>query len=95
MNAIRLAPWRDAALILLAVQAMVLALPLAAGLYWGLRGVRRLREWLRPKLFETRLHVWRIQHGAERVIQAVAATFVWVQSAAAGLRRALQMLGWR
>jgi hypothetical protein len=95
MNAIRLALWRDAALILLAAQAMVLGLLLAAGIYWSLRGIQRLRQWVRPVLFETRLHVWRIQYEAERVIQAVAAPFVWVQSAAAGLQRALHMLGWR
>jgi hypothetical protein len=95
MNAIRLALWRDAALILLAAQAMVLGLLLAAGLYWSLRGIQRLRQWVRPVLFETRLHVWRIQYKTRRVLNAMAAPFVWVQSAAAGLQRALQMLGWR
>jgi hypothetical protein len=95
MNAIQLAMWRDAALILLAAQVMVLALPLGAALCWSLRGIQRLSQWIRPVLFEARLHVWRIQHGAERVIWAVAAPFVWAQSAVAGLQRALQMLGWR
>jgi hypothetical protein len=95
MNAIQLAMWRDAALILLAAQAMVLGLLLAVGLYWSLRGIRRLRKWIRPVLFETRLYVWRIQYETRRVLNAMAAPFVWVQSAAAGLQRALHMLGWR
>jgi hypothetical protein len=95
MDGVQLARWRDAALILLAAQALVLGLLVAAGVYWSLRGVQRLRQWIRPVLFETRLHVWRIRHETGRVIRAVAAAFVWVQSAVVGLQRALQMLGWR
>lgn len=95
MNAIQLAMWRDAAVILLAAQAMVLGLLLAAGLYWSLRGIQRLRQWIRPVLFQTRLHVWRIQYETGRVIGAVAAAFVWLQSAEAGLQRALHILRWR
>jgi hypothetical protein len=95
MSAMQLATWRDVALILLAAQAMVMGLLLAAGLYWGLRGVQRLRQWIRPVLFETRLRVWGVQRQAEPVIRAVAMPFVWMQSAVAGLERALEMLGWR
>jgi hypothetical protein len=95
MSAMQVATWRDAALILLATQAMVMGLLLAAGLYWSLRGVQRLRQWIRPVLFETRLRVRGVQRQAEPVIRAVAAPFVWMQSAVAGLERALEMLGWR
>lgn len=95
MDTARLAIWRDAALIVLMVQAIVLGLLPAVALYWGLRGIRRLRQWIRPVLFQTRLYVWRAQHGAQNGLSAVAAPFVWLQSAADGLRQALHMLGWR
>jgi len=95
MDATRLANWRDAALILLVLQAFVLGLLPAVALYWGVRGIRRLRQWLRPVLFQTRLYVWRAQHQAHRGLSAVAAPFVWVQSAATGVQRALHILGWR
>jgi hypothetical protein len=95
MDTTPLGAWRDAALILLGIQAMVLGLLLGAGLYWGLRGVRQLLQWIRPVLFETRLRVWRILSAAQRIMRVVAAPFVWVHSTLAGLQRALQMLGWR
>jgi hypothetical protein len=95
MNAMRVATWRDVALILLAAQAIVLGLLSAAGLYYGLRGVQRLRQWIRPILFEARVSVWKVQQQAVRVIRAVAAPFVWMQSVGAGLHRVLEMLGWR
>ena len=95
MNAIRLATWRDAALALLAVQAILLTLVPAVALYWGLRGLRRLRQWLRPVLFQTRLHVWKAQHETRRVMNALAAPFVWLQGTVAGLLRMLQMLSRR
>ena len=95
MDTARLAIWRDAALILLIVQAIVLGVLPAIAFYWGLRGTRRLQQWLRPVLFQTRLYVWKAQHGAQRGTDAVAAPFVWVQSAAAGVQRALHMLRWR
>jgi len=95
MDANRIAMWRDAALTLLAVQVIVPGLLLAVAGYWGLRGIGRLRRWLQPVLFETRLRVWKAQHGTRQVMNATVAPFVWLRSAAAGLQRALQMLGWR
>ena len=95
MDANEVAMWRDAALTLLAIQAIVLSLLPAVAIYWGLRGMHRLVRWIRPVLFETRLHVWRIQREMRRGINAVVAPFVWLQSAVAGVQRALQILGWR
>jgi hypothetical protein len=95
MDVNAIAMWRDAALTLLAIEAIVLGLLPAAALCWGLRRVRRLLQWIRPVLFETRLHVWRIQYQTRRVLNALAAPFLWLQNAVAGLQRALQMLGWR
>jgi len=95
MDATRLAMWRDAALILLALPAFVLGLLPAAALYWCVRGTGRFLRWVRPVLFQTRLYVWRAQREVRRGMNVVAAPFVWVQSAAAGVQRALRMLGWR
>ncbi len=95
MNPVRLATWRDAALILLVAQGIVLGLLPALAFYWGLRGIRRLRQWIRPVLFQTRLYVWKGQHQAQRGLSAVATPFVLVQSAVEGLQQALHMLGWR
>jgi len=95
MDAIRLATWRDAALIVLILQAVVLGLLPAVAFFWCLRGIRRLRQWMRPVLFQTRLYVWRVQHQARRGMNAAAAPFVWLQSAAVGVQQALHMLGWR
>ena len=95
MDVIRIAMWRDAALALLAIQAIALGMLPAVALYWSLRRVRQLRQWIRPVLFETRLRVWSIQFQIRRMLTATTAPFLWLQGAAAGLRRALQMLGWR
>lgn len=95
MNGIAIASWRDAALIVLAAEAVVLILPPAVALYWGLGQLRKLSQGMRPILFQTRLHVWKAQHGIVRVLQGMAAPFVWLQSTVAGLQRALEKLGWR
>jgi hypothetical protein len=95
MNAIQLAMWRDAAVILLAIQAIVLGLLPAVALYWSVRGMRRFQRWVRPVLFQTRLYIWRAEHEARRVVNAVAAPFVWVRSTVVGVQRALHILGWR
>lgn len=95
MDANEMGMWRDAALIVLTIEAVVLGLLPAVAICWGLRGMHRLRRWMRPILFGTRLHVWRIQRETKRVTSAMAAPFVWLQSTVVGVQRAVQMLGWR
>ncbi len=95
MDAAKLALWRDAALVLLAVQAAAVGLLSAFVLYRSVHVLRQLDEGLRPVLFELRIGLWRLLHSIQRVVGAIAAVFLWLRSVAAGVLRALQYLGWR
>ena len=95
MDVAKLAVWRDAALIVLAVEAIALGLLPVAALYWSLRALGQLIERLLPILFESRMILWRVQQGTQRVMGAIAVPFVWLHSTAEGLRRTLEYLGWR
>jgi len=95
MDVAKLAAWRDAALILLAVEAFVLGLLAAAVLYWSLRGLGRWIERIRPVLFRARMYAWRTRELTGRAMSIVAAPFIWLQSIVQGLLRMLDTLGWR
>jgi len=90
-----LARWRDVALILLALEALLLGLLLAAATYLGLRGVLRLQERARPVLSKGRIYARQIREITRRIMSVVTAPFVWLQSTIAGLRRTLATLGRR
>jgi CBS domain containing-hemolysin-like protein len=87
IDTIRLAGWRDAAVALLSVQALLLGLLPLAALYWAVRGVTRLQRWLRPALFQCRMVLWRYTRLVRQGTERVAASFVWLHSASAGLQR--------
>ncbi len=87
-----LADWRDAALIVLAVETLLGVAAVGLVLYASLRGLAQLREQLRPWLFEARLVTWRVCDRINQVMRAVAMPFVRLHSALAGLKRALQVL---
>jgi hypothetical protein len=95
MDVAGLATWRDAALILLAVEALLGGLLLAAALYWILRRLGLLLERIRPLLFQARMVAWRTREGTGRAMSIVAAPFIWLQSTVHGLIRALDVLDWR
>jgi hypothetical protein len=95
MEVERLAMCRDAALILLALEAFGLGLLLAATLYQSLRGLGRLLERIRPVLFQARMVTWRTQELTSQAMSARAAPFIGLQSALEGLLRVLDVLGWR
>jgi len=95
MNLAQLAAWRDAALILLVVQAFALGLALLAALFWSWRALRRLEGCLRPLLLRARLELWRFDTVIQQALRAIAAPFVWLGSLASGLRRALEVFGRR
>jgi hypothetical protein len=95
MDMATLARWRDAALLLLAVEAAVAGLLPAVVLYRSVQGLQRLDKRLRPVLFELRMRLWRFLSVTRRVVDAIAAPFLWLYSVAAGLRHALHHLGWR
>jgi len=90
-----LAHWRDVGLILLAFEAFVMGLALGAMLYVSLRGLRQAQAWLTPRLLVVRGYARQTRDIVVRVMAAAAMPFVLVQSAVAGLRQALQVLGRR
>lgn len=95
MDVIKLSAWRDAAVILLTLEAIVLALLPGLLLYRSWPALRQLHMRLPTWLFRTRLMVWRIQRLTQRAMYTAAAPFVWIRSTAEGIRQALKHLGWR
>ena len=87
--------WRDVALVLLAVETLVVNLGAAIVLYLGLSWLRRAQAWIEPRLRLGARYVRRSRVVSGRVMAATAAPFVRLQAAAAGLRRALEVLGER
>lgn len=90
-----LADWRDAALILLSLEALLGGAAVALMLYLSLQGLMQLWQQVRPWLFQARLVTWKVCDRINQVMRAVAEPFLWLNSVAAGFRRALQVLGWR
>nr|MBC7244199.1 hypothetical protein [Chloroflexota bacterium] len=95
MDATRLTLWRDAALILLTLEAIALVLLPGVALYRILPAVRQLSMQARTWLFKGRLTVWKIQRVTQRVMGTVAAPFIWWRSTTEGINRAFKHLGWR
>lgn len=87
--------WRDMSLVLLAIEALLAGLPVAVILGAGLQRLRRLMARMRAVLFQARMYAWRAGEGTRRAMGIVAAPFIWLQSTVHGLRRALDILGWR
>lgn len=87
-----LSSWRDAAVILLLLEAFILALLVGAALYLAWRGLRQFQGWLVPYLLLARTRTRRFREGIVRVMQAVRAPFIGLHSLRAGLRRAAGIL---
>ncbi len=68
-----LAPWRDAAIILLAIQAILIAVVPLVATFYLVKGVRALKRVVRQLLVNARLWALRIQHGTTRSMDVVAA----------------------
>jgi hypothetical protein len=87
--------WREVALILLSMEALLAGAAVGLVLYQSLRGLAQLMQQLRPWLFQARLGIWKVSQKTKQTMRALAAPFVWWHSVVEGLRRALQVLGWR
>jgi len=87
-----LSNWRDAAVILLSLEAFILALLLGAAVYLAWRRLRQLQAWLVPYQLLARTYTRRFREGTVRVMRAVRAPFIGLHSLLAGLRRALRIL---
>jgi len=84
--------WRDAAMILLCIEAFVGTAAVGVALYAGLRGLAELVLRLRPWLFQARLTTWQVCERINGVMRSVARPFVRLHSVAAGLGRARRAL---
>lgn len=83
---------RDWAIILLALEGMVLALVPFFLLWKGTQQVRRFLPRVRPGLRLFHGRIVRVANGVERVLAAVRAPFIWVQQAEASVRTFWQSL---
>lgn len=77
-----LAPWRDAALILLAIEAIAIAVVPLVATFYLVKGVRVLKRWVRQLLVNARLWALRIQRGTTRTMDAVASVPITIASRA-------------
>ncbi len=84
MNPNALAPWRDAALILLCLESIVLMLVPGVILFFAQKYLRRFRHWLHLPLLRVYVYTLRAQHITMRATDGVAQVPI-----------ALQMLGAR
>ena len=76
-----LEPWRDLALILLAIYAAIIVAVPGVVLFFVVRGVRALKHWIRMPLLNA--HVWalRIQNTTLRTSRAIVQVPITLQSA--------------
>jgi hypothetical protein len=77
-----LAPWRDAALILLAIEAMLIAVVPLVVTFYLVKGVRAVKRWVRPLLVNAQLWALRIQRGTTRTMDAAASVPITIGSRA-------------
>ncbi len=81
-----LGPWRDAAVVLLAIElAVMVALP-GVAFYFAIRGVRAVKRRIYGPLLIARLWALRIQNGTYRASQAAIALPVAIESAQERMR---------
>lgn len=86
MDTMILAPWRDLAIVLLAIEiAVIVAVP-GIALFYALRYLRRFTRWLRLALLNAQVWALRIQHTTTRASNAVAALPIRLYSASARAR---------
>jgi hypothetical protein len=95
MDTTLLSVWRDAALTLLVLEAIVLILLPGLALYKIVPAMRPLTMRLQKWLFQSRLVVRQIQRATQRAMGVIAAPFVWLRSTVEGMHEALRRLGWR
>jgi len=86
--------WRDISVVLLALEAFVLALVPLVVLYLANRGLRRLRSAVRPAFPWIRVRVRQVESVTTHLGELVVAPIIAVYASAAGVRRTvLAMVG--
>ncbi len=85
MDASTLAPWRDAAVVLLVIEAGLLALVPAVAFFFVLKAVRAVKRWIRMPLLRAQVWALRIQNSVMRSTTAIALVPITVQSNSTGI----------
>ncbi len=81
-----LAPWRDLAIVYLALLAAIFAALPGIALWYAVRGVRALKRWVRVPLLRAQIGAVRVQQGVLRASEMAIALPVAVESAQARAR---------
>lgn len=95
MNLETLALGRNLALILLVVEAMILAIPLLVIAFYAIKYLPQVRAPIRPNLRKVRQTVRQVEDMTTLVLGTVVRPFLWTAAAVAGLKRALGYLATR
>ncbi len=82
MDSTILAPWRDAAIILLVIEMFVIMLVPGVIVFFVLKGVRAVKRWIRQPLKAAQLWALRIQRGTTRSMDVVASVPIRIASRA-------------
>ncbi len=82
MDQTTLAAWRDASLILLAIEAIVIMLIPGALFFFAVRGMHALRRGIRPPLKNAQVWALRIQRGTTRAMDGIAGAQIGIASRA-------------
>ena len=91
MDPLVLAPWRDLALILLIIYAVILVAVPGVAFYFALKGLRALKRWIRNPLLQAQVWALRIQQGTIKSTDAIAA--VPIRMHVAGTRASVTARG--
>jgi len=95
MNVEALALGKDLALILLVVEAVILAIPLLVILFYVIKYLPQVRAPIRPNLLKVRRTMKQVEEVTKLVLGMVVQPLLWMAASAAGLKRALGYLATR
>lgn len=92
MDMATLAMWRDSALLLLTIEAMVIGLPILVMLYYAVRGISQLKAQVRPIFQMVRRRAGQVERGTTFVMRLLVSPLIWLLSVMAGLLRILRLM---
>ncbi len=92
MNDAALAPWRDAALILLCLESIVIMLVPGLILFFAQKYLRRFRHWLRLPILRVYVYTLRVQNVTIKVTNGIAEIPIRAQIAGAQVSTTVRRL---
>jgi hypothetical protein len=86
--------WRNVALIVLAIEAIVISLPVLIAGYLGVRTLRQTQAALGPASANVRARMWQVQQTTVVVCSLIVAPIRWLQRTGSAIdRRLCSLLG--